>query len=210
MLNKLKSISKIQILALVLIIIGLGLVIRYGIGAYNAYRTMEYARVNNFEAGNPDPDLIRPWMSMRYVAVAYTVPQEYLFFELGIPMERRNSEVPLDDLNEEFKFGRLEGGDGRPHLVIMDKLKEAISSYRENPVPTGLREGGVRPWMNVQYIANSTGIPAEYIFEQLGLPMDGYAYMLLDRLSDETHYPGGPKALFDHLQQIVDTYEAEK
>jgi hypothetical protein len=209
MVKKLKSISKIQILAVILIIIGLGLVIRYGIGSFNAYRAMEYARVNNFEAGNPNPDLIRPWMSIRYVAVAYTVPQEYLFFELGIPMERRNSEVSLDDLNDEFKLGRSEQ-DGRPHLVIMDKLKEAILAYRENPVPTGLREGGVRPWMNVQYIANSTGIPVEYIFEQLGLSMDGNAYMLLERLTEETHYPGGMRALIERLQQIVDTYEAEK
>lgn len=207
LINKFKTISKIQILAVILIVVGLGLAIHFGRGAFNAYRAMEYARVHNFEAGNVDSNLIRPWMTLRYIAVAYAVPQEYLFFELNIPMERRHSETPLYQLNDQFKFGPS-SHNGQPGLAIEDKLRQAILKYRENPVPTGLKEGGVRPWMSIQYIANSTGIPAEYFFEQIGLPMDDHAYMLLERLSDETHYRGGPRALIEAVQRVVDTYEA--
>ncbi len=78
LLKRLKSISKIQIAAIFLIVIGLLVVIRYGIGAFNAFREIQYARQNNFDAGNLDPSLRRPWMNMQYVAVAYAVPQEYL------------------------------------------------------------------------------------------------------------------------------------
>lgn len=205
--NRFQSNFKIYLLAAILIVIGVSLVIHFGRGMFNAYRAMEFARQNNFDAGNPDPDLVRPWMDIRYIAVAFTVPQEFLFAELGIPMERRNSEIPLYRLNDEFKFGRSDQSD-RPYPAIVDKVRDAIVKYRENPVPTGLREGGVRPWMSVQYISNSTGIPAEVIFEQIGLPMDDYAFMPLDRLSDEVHYHHGVRALVDKIQHVVDTYEA--
>jgi len=202
--KKIKSISKIQILAVGLIVVGLGLVVHYYAGTRDAYRAMEFARVHNFDAGNPDPNLIRPWMNLQYIAVAYTVPQEFLFNELSLPMNRENSETPLDHLSREYNFVAMPG-----HFVIVDKLQAAILKYRENPVPTGLKEHGVRPWMNIQYVANSTGIPAEYIFEQIGLPMDGNAYLLLERLGEEAHYQGGPKALIDAVQHVVDTYEAK-
>ena len=86
-------------------------------------------------------------------------------------------------------------------------MQEAISQYRQNPVATGL-EGDIRPWMSIQYIANSTGIPAEYFFEQLGIPMDGNAYLPLDALIKEAQYEPGLRAMVEKIQQIVDTYEA--
>ena len=205
MVNKLKSISTVQVLAVILILIGLVIMIRYGIGTFNAYREVEYAYRNNFDAGNLDTDLMRPWMSMRYVAVAYTVPIEYLFSELGIELERRNGNASLDDLNDEYFRGqRAEQG----YPIILDKLSAAILAYRENPVPTGLRQNGVRPWMNVQYIANSTGIPTEYLFEQIGIAIDDNAFIPLDRLSDEVRYPRGPRGLVEALQHAVDAYKA--
>jgi len=66
----------------------------------------------------------------------------------------------------------------------------------------------VARWMNVQYVANSTGIPADYIFEQLSLPMDGNAFMPLDRVVDETNYKPGVRELTKQIQQIIDNYEA--
>lgn len=210
LLNKFKSISKIQIAAVILIIIGLFAVVRYGIGTFYAFREMQYARQNNFDEGNLDPSLLRPWMNMQYIAVAYAVPQEYLFAELSIPFERRNSRISLDDLNEMFNFGRAstDERDGRPYPLIMDKLTKAIEDYRANPVPTGLEGDGVRPWMSIQYIANSTGIPVETIFKEINLEEDGNAYIPLEYLVDEIKYPGGPHALFDNLQRVIDTYEA--
>lgn len=205
-INKLKSISKIQILAIILIVIGLGLVIRYGIGAFNAYRALEYARLNNFAAGNPDPDLIRPWMNIRYIAVAYTVPQEFIFAQLGLPINRSNGEMPLYRLNDQMGLGPSDQG---KYPAIIDKLREAILKYRENPVTTGLEGRGVAPWMSIQYIANSTGVPAEYIFEQIGVPGDGNAYITLEGISDRVHYQGGPRKLAEDIQKVVDTYEAK-
>lgn len=202
--DKLKAISKIKLLAVVLIGIGLLFTIRYSIGTFRAYRAFEYAQANDFEAGNVDPDLIRPWMNIRYIAVVFAVPQEFLFAELGIPMERRNNNVRLNQLNDQFF--EQETRDGQ--LIIVDKLQDAIIKYRENPITTGLRERGVRPWMSVQYISNSTGIPPETIFEQIGVPMEGNAFIPLERLSAEVRYRGGPRALVEDIQQIVDTYEA--
>ena len=202
MVKKLKSISPLLIVAAGLIVLGLVIIIHYGRGAFNSYRAMEFAREHGFDAGNPNPDLIRPWMNIRYIAVAYAVPQEFLFAELGIPMERRNSETPLYRLNQEFGFGQSDQGP-----AIVTKVQDAILKYRANPVTTGLREHGVRYWMSVQYIANSTGIPAEYIFEQIGLPMAGNAYLPLDRLSQETHYASGVRALVEAIQRVVDTYK---
>lgn len=206
-INKIKSISKIQILAIILIVVGVVAVVHYGRGAFYAYRELEYARTNDFKSGNVDPELIRPWMTVRYIAVAYAVPQEYLFSELGLPMERRHSETPLDDLNAQLNLDRFEKN-GRPYFAIIDILRQAIIDYRENPVPTGLKEGGVRPWMSMQYVANSTGIPVETLFAQIGLPPDDTANMPLEYLADKTDYEGGLRALMDAVQRAVDTYEA--
>jgi len=201
MLNKLKSLSKTQIIAILLILMGLIMVINYGRRTFVAYRAIEYARSHNFDAGNLDPNLVRPWMNMEYIAVAYAVPQEYLYVQLNIPMEQRNSRTPLSKINDQFR-AKQPNTQGDP--IIIDEIRAAILAYRADPVSTGLKEGGVRPWMSIQYIANSIGMPAETIFKQLGVPMEGHAYMDLARLADEVHYKGGPKALADDLQKMVD------
>ncbi len=204
-ISRLKSISKVQIVALVLIVIGLVMTVRYAVRTFEAYREAQFAIRNNFEAGNPDPDLIRPWMTMRYIAVAYTVPQEYLFDHLGIEMERRNSNASLHELNEQFFNGRRAEAE---YPIIVDELRTAIREYRDDPVSTGLRENGVRPWMSIQYIATVAGIPADYLFEQIGLPPDDNAFIPLNRLSEEVEYEGGVRGLTEALQNAVDTYEA--
>ena len=117
-------------------------------------------------------------------------------------MNRVNSEAPIGQLNKRFSFGRI---DDQP--VIISKLRDAILKYQNNPVVTGLAEGEVHGWMSIQYIANSTGIPAEYIFEQIGLPMKGHAFMPLGRLVEQTNYESGNEALAKQLQQIIETYE---
>ncbi len=206
MLKKLKTISKTKIIAFVLIGVGLIITVRYSIGMFQAYRAMEFAHANNFAKGNLDPNLLRPWMNMRYVAVAYAVPEEFLFSELGIRMEKRNNMASLDKLNNQF----FEHQGTKDHLLIMDKLSEAILKYRKNPVPTGLKENGVRVWMSIQYIANSTGIPPEYIFKQIGIPMEGKAYLPLDAIDAEFGYEGGLRALEQAVQQAVDNYKESK
>ncbi len=199
----LKSRIFLQFMALALIVFGLIFVFHFGAGLLRAYRSIEFARQHNFQKGNLDVDLLRPWMSIRTIAVAYAVPQPYLFDEIGIPMNPVNSELPVGRLNHKLGLGMKEG-----QPALLDVVGQAILKYRQNPVPTGLMERGVRSWMSIQYISNSTGVPAEYIFKQIGIPMEGHAFMPLERLLDEVEYEPGLRALVAQIQQIVDTYEA--
>jgi hypothetical protein len=200
LINKLKSISKVQLFAIILIIVGLSIMIPKGLGMFEFYKEVQYATNNNFQAGNPSPNLLRPWMSIRYISVAYAVPQKYLFEAANIQPKEENSMIALNRLNNQMKLGKL---NGEPTLI--KTIRDAIIAYRASPVVTGLIERKVSDWMNVQYIANSTGIPAETIFQEIGIPMDGNAYLPLGYLSDTVNYTGGSKALVSALQKIVDS-----
>jgi hypothetical protein len=143
-------------------------------------------------------------MTIRYIAVAYAVPQKYLFDATGIQPKNENSMIALNRLNGHMGLGQA---DGKP--VLINTVREAILAYRANPVATGLIERKVSDWMNVQYIANCTGIPAETIFQTIGVPMDGNAYLPLGYLSDSVNFAGGPKALTAAIQKIVDEQGAQ-
>jgi len=205
LLQKIKSISKIQILAIVLLVVGVAVMIPRGVGMYNNYRESEYARQNNFIDGNPSLDLIRPWMSIRYVAVAYGVPQKYLMETLEIPVRIETSMMSLDRLNAHM---HMQTSDGQ--LEIIDKLREAIRSYRANPVATGLLEGHIQDWMTVQYIANSTGVPTETICKEIGIPMEKNAFLPLRYLGNAVDYPGGWKALARDIEKAVDAHKVQQ
>jgi len=199
LIAKLNSISKVQILAVILVIIGIAIMVPKAKGMFDFYKEARYATENNFAAGNLSPDLLRPWMSIRYISVAYAVPQKYLFDAAHIQPRKETSMIGLNRLNIQMGLGKV---DGQP--VLMKTISEAILAYRANPVVTGLIEHKVEDWMTVQYIANSSGIPAETIFQQVGIPADGNAYKLLGFLSKEVNYMGGPKALAAAIQKIVD------
>ncbi len=205
LLSRIKSISKIQILAVLLIIFGLVFMVSKGLGMVNFYKEVQYAKVNNFKAGNISPDLLRPWMTIRYIAVAYAVPQKYLFDSANIQPRKENSMIGLNRLNSQMQLGSVDGG--RP--VLMGTIRDAIVKYKANPVITGLIEKQVTDWMSVQYVANSIGIPAETIFMELGITMDGHAYEPLGFLSDEIDYPGGSKSLVAAIQKIVDDHAVQ-
>jgi len=202
MLSSIKSLSKLQILAIVLVLIGLGLVIFFGIRTVRSYREITYIQQEGLDVGTANVDAIRPWMTPKFVAVAYAVPQEFLFAELGIPFDRWNSNEALGELNKQFDFGPPPD---KESMIIIDKVRAAIEKYQENPVATGL-DGDVRAWMSIQYIANSTGVPAEYIFEQIGVPTEGNENKPLDRLDEELHYPGGRRALVETIQNALNQY----
>ncbi len=195
----LKSRRVIQGLAILLIVIGVSQLTQYGRGAFDAYRRMQFATEHNFDAGNVDVALVAPWMNIRYIAEAYAVPQIFIFDELGVEMERRTSELPLGRLNNRLRLGR-----SSEEPPIIEMVRQAIEKYRSNPVVTGLAEGRVRPWMNVQYIANSTGIPVETFFAEVGLPVEGNAYKPLGWLVDSTDFEPGEDELIKRLQRVVD------
>jgi hypothetical protein len=198
-----KLISKltpIQWLAMALILVGVTIMVPKAKGMFDFYKEVQYAADHNFASGNVSPELLRPWMSIRYIAVAYAVPQQYLFDAAGIKPKKETSMIALNRLNQQMGHGK---GNGQP--VLMKTIQDAIVAYRANPIVTGLLEKHVEEWMTVQYIANSTGVPAETILQAINLPLDGNAHKPLGFLSDEVDYPGGPKMLIAAVQKIVDT-----
>lgn len=201
--NWFRSLSAIQWIAIGLIIVGLALAVVFGTRLFRPHGGRGFGPPpppRAAEARNPDARQIRPWMNIRFIAVSFAVPQEYLFVAAGIPMNEKNSKTPIDRLNAEYKFGTVDG-----ELMLIVKLRKAVEEYKANPVPTGLTEDGVRGWMSIQYIANSTGIPAGEICQQLGIAVQGNTDLPLEMLAEKVKYAGGPKALVSAVQKIVNT-----
>jgi hypothetical protein len=204
MIEKIKSISKVQWLAVALIVIGVAIMIPKAMGMVEFYKESRYAAEHDFSAGNLSPDLIRPWMSIRYIAVAYAVPQIYLYDAVGIKPHPETSMLSLNRLNQQMELGQAEG-----QPALMKTVREAILAYRADPVVTGLLEQEAHDWMTVLYISNSTGIPVETIFAGIGLPVEGNAHKPLGFLSETTNYSGGAKALVAAVQKVLDAQGVE-
>jgi hypothetical protein len=191
--------TPIQWLALALIVIGVAIMIPKAKGMLDFYHEVRYATEHDFAAGNLSPDLIRPWMSLRYISAAYAVPQKYLFDTAHIKPKKETSLISLHRLNQEMGLGNE---DNQP--ALMKTIRAAILTYRASPLVTGLVEQKVEDWMTIQYIANSTGVPVEILLKAAQLPPEGNVNKPLGFLSDEANYPGGPKALVAAIQKIVD------
>jgi len=189
------------------LLIGLGLLVTlfFGSRAIESYRRLQYIREQGLDQGTASVEAIRGWMTIRYISVAYAVPEEYIFAQLDIPYTRRNSHDTLGQLNRSYQLGRSAQGE---YPAIVDQVAEAILAYRANPVATGLRD--IRPWMTIRYIANSTGVPEAYLLEQLGLAEgDNYAVMPLDALAEASHYRGGPRRLIEAIAAALANYEEQ-
>jgi len=194
------KLTPVQWLAVALIVIGIAIMIPRARGMFDFYKEARYAAENRFADGNVSPDRLRPWMSIRYIAVACAVPQQYLFDSAHIQPRKETSMIGINRLNQQMGLGQI---DGQP--ALLKTMREAVTEYRAHPIVTGLIEGHVEDWMTIQYIANSTGIPALVIFEEVGIPWQDNAFKPLGFLSDEVKYPGGTKALIAAIQKIVDT-----
>jgi hypothetical protein len=192
------------ILPIVLVALGLAITAYFGIRAVSSFRQLQYIHEQGLDRGTASVDAVRPWMTIPFIAVAYAVPEEYLYNQLEIPFDRRNFNVSLSELNRNNQLGQSPNGS---YPAIIDKVKAAITDYRANPVVTGLRD--VRPWMSIHYIANSTGVPVDYIFQQLNLPMTGNEDKPLDILGEELHYQGGPRGLADDIQRVLAGYQEQ-
>ncbi|MCB0032592.1 MAG: hypothetical protein KDE51_01120 [Anaerolineales bacterium] len=204
----------------VLITVGILITAVYGVRSVRSYREFQYARESGLLDGTASVEAIRPWMTFRYVSVAYGVPEEYLFAQLEIPFERRNSNQTLGELNRMYDFGppqppeasdpsEADEAPNPPDLPLTSLIQEAISTYQENPVVTGLDD--IRPWMTIRYVANSTGVPEAYILEQLGLASDdNTVFKPLNVIAEEIQFEGGPRAFDDHIANILEQYEVEE
>ncbi|MGB0387576.1 MAG: hypothetical protein ACPGWR_22380 [Ardenticatenaceae bacterium] len=190
-----------KLLTIALIVCGVLLVGYFGLRVARGFLLF---RTQPLKPGITDVQAIRPWMTIRYIGVAYAVPEEYLFFQLDIPFDNRTRDDTLGRLNRHFEVGEPKPDEPPP---IINKVQEAIKRYQEEPVATGLDQ--IRAWMSVQYIANATGVPAAYIFESIGLPLEeANEYMLLRDLDGKYRY-GGPRQLIEAIQEAIAQYEAQ-
>lgn len=234
--------------AILIVILGLWLMSFFGTRTLRAYRELEYAREQGLLNGTASVDAIQPWMTIRYIAVAYAVPEEYIYAKLDIPFDRRSERDPIGRIGRQRRDvgppADEAGSEGAPpdewngelpddpragRDAIVEQMREIILAYRENPVAPGLRD--IRSWMSLAYIANSTGVPVDYLIETLDnmaqqiqatefagradappglraqLDTEENRYKPLDVLSDELHYPDGPRRLEEIIREALATYE---
>lgn len=199
MVNKLRALTNIQRIALLIILVGIVMMVWYSIEISQFSKEIDFAIENNFAEGNVSADLLRPWMTIRFISASFAVPQAYIFDQINIQPRKETTLISLQRLNNQMQLGEING-----EPVLVQKMREVITSYRENPIATGLIERTVQEWMSIQYIANSTGIPVESIFQYIGIPIGGNAYLPIGYLSDITNYEGGKKSLIKEIQKIVD------
>ncbi len=202
----LKIISNRKIMGIALITIGLIVVLVFGFRSIRSFRQLQYIQEQGLDRGAAGVEAIRPWMTLKYVSVAYGVPVEYISAALGLPYGRRNGNATLGHLNQEQRLGRSNQGD---YPAIVDKVATAVLEYQANPVTTGLPD--IRPWMTLRYISNSTGVPEAYLLKQIGIGnKDNNVFKTLDELADLVRYEGGPHKLGDDLKSALEQYEARQ
>ncbi|WP_372719852.1 hypothetical protein [Novipirellula sp.] len=207
------TITKQKLLKFSLILVGIGLVFYFGGRTLESYRQLRFIQDQGFDTGDADVDAIHPWMTIHFIAAAYAVPQEYIYAELGVNATERRRNIDVKHLNEELGLGRSETGD---YPAVIDRLRQIILAYHKNPVATGLDD--VRPWMTLEYIANSSGIPITAIVDELGLDAlasqespssesgsdnEVYIHKPLDVLAHELRYPRGPRGLMEDIQAVI-------
>lgn len=190
-------------LTAVFIIGGLAIIIVYSLRTYRSFRQMRFVQAQGLEDGTANLDAIRPWMTIGYIAVAYAVPEEYIYAELEIPFERRNRRDTLRQLNRQYDLGQESESES---LKIIGDVQAAITTYRANPVVVGL--DNIREWMTIRYIAVSTGVPESHIFTEIGIPLvDNNEFKELRRLAREYRY-GGRDELEEAIETALASYEA--
>jgi hypothetical protein len=115
---------KWQILIVGLIMLSLLLISFFGLRVvHSAIRLHQFG----LEPGATQVELIRGWMTIPYVAVAYEVPEDYLFEQLNIPAEG-NRDKSISDLNRTYARGQ--------RGIILEAVKAAIRRYQaEHPQP---------------------------------------------------------------------------
>ncbi|HET6821441.1 MAG TPA: hypothetical protein VFH34_02270 [Anaerolineales bacterium] len=116
-----------------LIIIGLLIIVFFGLRTVRAYREFHSHRPPPPFATKPvetDVGFIRDWMTIPFVSKMYHVPPGILFEALGISPQG-NQEKSLKQLNEEY-FARAEG-------PVLEMVKAAILAHQSTrtPVPSG-------------------------------------------------------------------------
>lgn len=194
------AVRRHRVLALALVLLGLAVAVGFSLHSLRSFRHMRYIQEQGLDREAPDLEAIRPWMTIRFIAVAYAVPEEFLYAELGIPFDRRESDRPLGRIRPTPEPG---GTPPEPDFggVLVERAKAAVRAYRADPVATGLRE--LRPWMSLRYIANTAGMPLDTLYAQSGLPSSLNPDKPLDLVAEEADFPGGTRALVETLARAL-------
>lgn len=199
-----------RILPIVVIVLGLLVTVVFGLRSVRSFRQVRYIQQQGLDTGTASVDAIQPWMTIRFIAVAYAVPEEYLYSALDIPFDRRNANRPLGLISPAPPSPPApQGSDAAPAPTpvpdwgsqIVENAKAAVLAYRVDPIATGLRE--VRPWMSLRYISNSLGIPMDEIYSKTGLSPEIEADKPLELVAEEEQYPGGARALSDNVAKAL-------
>jgi len=186
-------------MAIALLIIGGLFISIYSWRSYRAYQQWQYIQHEGIDKGYANVGAIRPWMTMRYVGVAYAVPQEYIFQHLNIPSNHKNSNKTIKVLAQNYPFQPQSENNNVSEFI--GKVGDIINAYRQYPVASGIKD--IRPWMTLQYIANSTGIPIETLFSQLNITADNdNEFKPLKYLASEIGFQGGISNLIDNIEKI--------
>jgi hypothetical protein len=97
-------------------------------------------------------------------------------------------------------------------LIIWFGMRSAVSAIRV--WRTGLQPGvtdveALRGWMTIPYIARAFGVPEEYLFEALGIPVGGNRRKSLGKLNRE-YTPGERGVILKRLKAAIRRYQAEQ
>jgi hypothetical protein len=111
-----------------LIIVGLMIIGFFGLRTARAFRQFHGHPPPPFgtQSVETNPDLIRDWMTIPFIAHMYHVHPEILFEALGVA-EKENREKSLKQLNEEF-FPEAPG-------IVLEKIKTAVRAALPPPAP---------------------------------------------------------------------------
>jgi hypothetical protein len=115
--------SRIGLLLTVgLVIVGLGLVLFFGLRAYRDYRRLEE---RGLAPGVTDVEAIRGWMTLPYIAQAYGVPETALFEALGLP-QAGNQKLSIRQLADKYE---------REPEAVRRAVQEAVRRYQPTSTP---------------------------------------------------------------------------
>jgi hypothetical protein len=122
--------SRQRTLILGLILIGILLVVVFGLRFFHAFREFRGHRPPPFppagaEPAETDVELIRDWMTIPYISITYHLPPNLLYETLNIP-PKGNEEKSLKQLNDEY-YPQSAG-------VVLKMVKAAVSANQVPPI----------------------------------------------------------------------------
>jgi hypothetical protein len=79
-----KNVSWLAVVVVLLILAGVALTAYYSVRVLRAYAEIRHTPLR---VGVTNPDLVRNWMTIPYIARSYRIPEEYLWQGLGIPAQ---------------------------------------------------------------------------------------------------------------------------